>query len=438
MNLLIQRLSMTTNYAPFIKRRSLLSEAIKKAHPTKKGPVLLLAGFETERYPFRQDSSFYYLTGLEEPAVALVIEPQGNAILYVPQYGTSRNQWVSSIVDAAKEQLSQHGIADIQKLGQPCKGFSLAPSCLPGEYENLLTLLEKHVAQGEVIFTLYPQNTFSEQVLVLDRLLLTKPQLKAALVDISPLVDALRRTKSQQELEIMYEAIDCTMQALDGAAGRIEPGLFEYQVQAAIEFVFKESGASPAFPSIVASGKNSTVLHYTKNNRQMNKGDLVVIDIGAEIDYYCADLSRTFPVSGMFTNRQRDIYNIVLQTQQYIETLAKPGYWISHKDHPEKSLNHLARAYLKEQGYDKYFHHGIGHFLGLDVHDVGNYAEPLKEGDVITIEPGIYIPEESLGVRIEDNYWITSQGAVCMSEEFPKDSYEIEELMAQEEENDFD
>ena len=176
---------------------------------------------------------------------------------------------------------------------------------MPAEYEHLLTLLEKHVSQGEVIFTLYPHNTFSEQALILDRLL-TKPQLKQALVDISPLVDALRRTKSQHELEIMYEAIDCTMQALDAAAARIEPGLYEYQVQAAIEFIFKETAASPAFPSIVASGKNSTVLHYTKNDRQMKDGDLVVIDIGAEFNYYCADLSRTFPVSGIFTQRQLD------------------------------------------------------------------------------------------------------------------------------------
>lgn len=421
---------MNSSYALYIKRRELLLQSIKKAHPGKKGPVLLLAGFENERYAFRQDSNFYYVTGLEEPAVALVI--QDKTTLYVPKYGTARTAWVTSIIGSTKEELSRLGIDDMQHLGQVCKGFSLAPACVPGEYEQLLALLEKQVAQGEVIFTIYPSNTFSEQALVLDRLFITKPHLKEAIVDISPLLDAFRRFKSQQELEIMFAAIDCTMQALDAAAGRIEPELYEYQIQAAIEFIFKESGASAAFPTIVASGKNSTVLHYFKNNRLMKKGDLVVVDIGAEIDYYCADLTRTYPVSGIFTNRQRDVYNIVLQTQQYIESLAKPGYWLSNKDQPEKSLNHLARAYLKEQGYDKYFHHGIGHFLGIDVHDVGNYLEPLKEGDVITIEPGIYIPEENLGVRIEDDYWVTSQGVVCMSEEFPKDPFAIEELMAQE------
>ena len=126
----------------------------------------------------------------------------------------------------------------------------------------------------------------------------------------------------------------------------------------------------------------------------MNKGDLVVVDIGAEIAYYCADLTRTYPVSGVFSKRQREVYDLVLQTQRYIETLAKPGMWLTNKDNPDKSLHHLARTYLKDLGYDKYFNHGLGHFLGLDVHDVGDYTQPLKEGDVITLEPGIYIPRK--------------------------------------------
>ena len=234
------------NYSIYIQRRTALEKAIQAAHPAKKGVVLLLAGFETERSAFRQDSSFYYLTGLEEPAVAVVMQ-QGKAQLYVPAYSTPRSQWAPSIVDASKEHLTQIGVAEIKQMGDPCRGYSLAPACVPGEYAHLLAVLEKHVAQGEPIFTLYPQKSFSEQSLILDRLLATKPNLKQAIVDISPLVAALRRTKSHAELEIMYEAIDCTMQAHDAVAGRIEPGLYEYQVQAALEFIFKESGATAAF-----------------------------------------------------------------------------------------------------------------------------------------------------------------------------------------------
>ena len=354
---------MHTDYSTYIKRRGLLTEAIRKAHPSKKGVVLLLAAFENRHYAFRQDSSFYYFTGINEPGVALLIDDK-KTTLYVPHYGSPRTHWATSIVDDSNEQLQKYGIDDKQNLGQTFKGYSFPAVGVPAEYEHLLALLEKRVAADEVVFTLYSEKNFTEQSLVLDRLLLSKPQLKKALVDITPLVAAMRRTKSQSELELIYAAIDCTMQAHDAAAGRIEPDMYEYQVQAAIEFIFKESGGSPSFPTIVASGRNSTILHSHDNRRQMQKGELVVVDIGAEIDHYCADLTRTYPVSGVFTNRQRDVYNIVLQTQQYLEALAKPGYYLSNKEYPELSLNHLARAYLKEQGYENYFNHGIGHLHG--------------------------------------------------------------------------
>ncbi len=193
--------------------------------------------------------------------------------------------------------------------------------------------------------------------------------------------------------------------------------------------MFTGSCARAAFPSIVATGKNATILHYTLNNAQLKNGDLVIIDIGAEYDYYAADITRTYPVSGFFTKRQREVYDLVLEAQEYIAALAKPGMWLSNKDEQDKSLNHLAKKYLEERGYGKFFPHGIGHFLGLDVHDVGDAKQPLESGDVITIEPGIYIPEESLGVRIEDDYWIVEDGAMCLSEYIPKQAKEIEQMM---------
>ncbi len=422
---------MQKNFTTFIERRDHLYETIKKAHPGKKGTLLLLAGFETERYAFRQDSSFYYYTGLEEPAAVVTVDVIGT-VLHVPNYGTARTQWASSVVDADPRKLDYWGIRELRHLGNPCKGYSLAATCVPAEYAYLLEELERKVQQGEVIFTIYPPDNSIDQTLILDRLFLEKPALKQAVVDISPFVAHMRRAKSQSELELMYEAIDCTMAAHEAAAAMIEPEMYEYFVQAGIEFVFKQSGGSPAFPSIVGSGKNSTVLHYTRNDWQMRKGDLVVVDIGAELNYYCADLTRTYPVSGTFTDRQRQVYNVVLDTQQYIASIARPGYWLVNKDQPQMSLQHLAREFLKDQGYEQYFMHGIGHFLGLDVHDVGDYKEPLKEGDVITIEPGIYIAQEKIGIRIEDNYWITANGAVCMSEELPRDSYEIEQMMLEE------
>jgi Xaa-Pro aminopeptidase len=225
--------------------------------------------------------------------------------------------------------------------------------------------------------------------------------------------------------------------AQEAAARSIEQDQLECEVQASLEYIFTASGASAAFPSIVGSGKNSTILHYTVNSALLKNGDLVVVDIGAQYNQYCADITRTYPVSGSFTKRQREIYTIVLETQEYIAELAKPGYWLNNKNHPEKSLHHLAKAYLaKRGGYDKYMPHGIGHYLGLDVHDVGDYSRPLQEGDVFTIEPGIYIPAENIGVRIEDDYWMVKDGVVCLTEQLVKKPEDIEALMSATEDDD--
>lgn len=410
----------------FTQRRALLRKKVQEIYPDQPGVIILFAGFEDEKYPFRQESTFYYYTGLEEPACVLVMDDAAST-LWVPQYGIVRSQWVSTIVESDKKDAAKWGIDDIKHLGHPCKGYTAGLACTENEYEHLLDGLEALVKQGHKLYIDYSPRRMTPQTLFLERLFSTRPALKNALVDISPLIGAQRKKKDQHELQAIYDAIDCTMQALEAAAVRVEPGYYEYQLQAAIEFIFREAGGSTAFPTIVASGKNSTTLHYTSNRSELKEGDLVVIDCGAEMNYYCADLTRTFPVSGQFTDRQREIYDIVLATQHHVAQQAAPGYWINNKEYPDKSLHHIALEFLKEKGYAEYFTHGIGHFLGLDVHDVG--TGPLQEGDVITIEPGIYLPEENLGVRIEDNYWITDKEAVCISEELPSDSYEIEELM---------
>ena len=164
------------------------------------------------------------------------------------------------------------------------------------------------------------------------------------------------------------------------------------------------------------------------NNQKLVAGDLVVVDIGAEVDYYCADITRTYPVSGTFSKRQRDVYTIVLATQEYIASIAKPGMWLNNKEKPEQSLQHCAQKFLEKHNYHTYFPHGIGHFLGMDVHDVGDVHEPLQEGDVITIEPGIYLQKEQLGIRIEDDYWIVKDGVICLSDALPKEAHAIEEM----------
>ena len=192
-----------------------------------------------------------------------------------------------------------------------------------------------------------------------------------------------------------------------------------------------ESGATRAFASVVGSGKNSTILHYVDNKSNLPSGGLVVVDIGASLNHYCADITRTYPVNGKFSDRQKQVYQDVLDAQEYIAKLVKPGIYLNNKEHPEQSLSHLSKKFLQEKGYDveKEFPHGIGHYVGLDVHDVGSYKTVLAVGDVITVEPGIYLRKESLGVRIEDMYWVVKDGAICLSEEIPKKIKGVERFM---------
>ncbi len=417
-----------------LRMRQLIDD-IKLEHPkVEKGVVLLVANFEEERYHFRQESSFYYLTGIQEPGAVALIDLNGSsATLMLPHFVGNRTQWVYQPYELTKEIVQQLGFHDIQTLGEPCTGYQSHPFFDKQDYAKLLERLEKVISEGGTIFTVYPPSAYGYvyQRIIIDRLKGLLPSLASHIVDISRVVANLRRSKDMREIETMYKAVHITMLAQEAAAKTIQANVPECQVQATIEYVFTGSGGHAAFPSIVGSGKYSTVLHYNVNNEVLKDGDLVVVDIGAEYNYYCADLTRTYPVSGKFTVRQKEIYSIVLDAQKYIASIAKPGFWLSSKNHPEKSLNHLAHKYIEERGYGKYFPHNIGHFLGLEVHDVGDYEKPLEEGDVITIEPGIYIAEENLGVRIEDNYWVVEDGIVCLSEELPKEPEDIELFMAE-------
>lgn len=425
-------LTSSSSYELYQNRRSELQTLVKKMYPDKKGLLLFFAAFEQESSPFKQDPTFYYFTGIKEPAAALALDIEsGKTALFIPNFGTERGKWIADAPVPSDERARALRVDSIEYLGQQCAGYTCYPFFEEREYAALLQLIKKYVDEKHTIFICNPMRSHSHvtQRFMLDRLTHFLPELARAADDISPIVAQMRRKKSHDELELIYKAIAITSDAHETAANLIKPNVIEYEVQAGIEYTFIASGGSLAFPSIVGAGKNSTILHYHNNNCTMKSGDLVVVDIGAQFNAYCADLTRTYPVSGSFTKRQRFVYDLVLETQEYIASMAKPGVWLSNKEQPDASLNHLAKKFLQDKGYGQYFPHGIGHFLGLDVHDVGDYSMPLQPGDVITIEPGIYIPEESLGIRIEDNYWIVDDGAVCLSEDLPKTANEIENLM---------
>ena len=422
----------------FKERQKKLIHDIQQAHPSSSGLIILFAGFENHSYKFYQESSFYYLTGIEEPGVVLTLDFNGTSTLYIPRYKQARSQWMAHAIEKETSHAQRHGVTAIEYLGEEVNGYQFSPLFSQQEYAHVITALKKIIHTKNTIFTLMPNNQrdYVEQQLVLMRLETMVPEIKKHVIDISPLVARMRRKKSGQEIIALRKAIEITLMAQQAAAYAIADGASEMEIQAGIEYMFTESGASCAFPSIVASGKNSTVLHYHgSRNKQMRDGELVVVDIGARFDYYCADITRTFPVSGVFNSRQRVVYECVLEAHRVAARAMKPGMWINNKEKPDMSLYHIALAVLTKHGYANYFNHGIGHFLGIDVHDVGTYTEPLQDGDVITIEPGIYIPQESIGIRIEDDYLVTSNGAVCLSKELPQPSAALEDMMSHDEED---
>jgi Xaa-Pro aminopeptidase len=249
--------------------------------------------------------------------------------------------------------------------------------------------------------------------------------------NVVPLLDSLRLVKDEAELARLRKAIAITTDALRAGMQATRPGMYEYQLEATIEYHFRNAGADRVgFPSIVGSGPNATTFHYDVSRRQMQEGELVVADVGAEWGQYSADVTRTFPVNGRFTARQKALYDLVLATQQAVLDSVRPGMTI-------RALTRIARETMRvrggslcgEQTCDTYFGHGLSHWLGLRVHDVGDYATPLAPGMVLTIEPGVYLPAESLGVRIEDDVLVTERGHELLSGGAPRSTAEIEAAM---------
>lgn len=414
-------------------RRDALVALVRAEHHAFQGPIILFAPCDDPERSFTQDSSFYYLSGIVEPAAVMTLS-ESEQNFYKPAYTDLRDQWVTSPAKVTQDYVQSVGFDALQATGKTFSSIHVYPYFDFETYHNIITLLSDALARGEKIFTVYPTSSYESWTvrMVVDRLALIIPHLKENIVDISPQIAQLRRKKDMSEIEITYKAIDISVQAHAASLLMLRAGNKESDMQAALEYVFTEHNSVPAYPSIVAGGLNGTVLHYMMNNKKLVEGDLVVVDAGARYGYYCADITRTYPVSGKFTPEQKELYELVLECQELVAEQAKPGMWLSNKDDQEMSLHHIAVNFFKKHGYDQYFTHGIGHFLGLDVHDVGNRERPLQEGDIITIEPGLYIPEKKLGIRIEDNYWIVDKTTpVCLSEALPKTVKEIEEMISQ-------
>jgi Xaa-Pro aminopeptidase len=254
----------------------------------------------------------------------------------------------------------------------------------------------------------------------------------------------LRSIKQKEEVEVIQKAIDITHNTFRRLLKFIKPGVMEYEIEAEIVHSFLSQRATgEAYGSIIASGDRARTLHYVSNNQQCKQGELILMDFGAAYGGYCADLTRTVPVNGKFSKRQKEVYNACLHLHNYAKSILKPG--ISIVDYTDKVGEESTQQFIKiglitktdvknedkeNRAYRKYLYHGISHHLGIDVHDLGTRTEPIKAGMVFTVEPGIYIEQEQMGIRIENNFWVTKNGNIDLMKNIPITVEEIEKLMS--------
>ncbi|MBD2103723.1 aminopeptidase P N-terminal domain-containing protein [Leptolyngbya sp. FACHB-261] len=401
-------------------------------------------------YPYRQESDFYYLTGFNEPEAVAVLAPHHDEhrfVLFVRPRDPEKETWhgYRSGVEGAKERYGADEAYPIAELD-----------------EKLPQYLEK---ADRIYYSLGRDQTFNQTVLKhWQQQLATyakRGQGPTALEDARVLLHPLRLVKSEAELALIRKAVAISVEAHNAARELARPGRYEYEVQAELEYLFKKHGGlGPAYPSIVASGPGACVLHYIENDRQIQDGDLLLIDAGCCYSYYNADITRTFPVAGRFTPEQKTLYELVLKAQLAAIEAVQPGepYGAFHDAAVRVLTEGLVELGLlvgeidkliEEEKYKPFYMHRTGHWLGLDVHDVGVYKygdtwHSLQPGNVLTVEPGIYIapdiklaedqppvPERwhGIGIRIEDDVLVTATGHEILTREVPKAIADLEWAM---------
>ncbi len=392
-------------------------------HPD--GAILLL-GYEKDEgrpgpSPFRQENNFYYLTGCNTPGAALLLLPELGSkpyreILFLPKTPASDLIWDGPAPDPDDQRTAAaFGVGEVRRR------------------EDLDRVVKKLASRYERVYSLLPtaREGFGSPF---------EPDLRrrvealapADLEDVRQSLTAMRLTKSPAEVALMLQAVDATIDAHLAGWRLLRPGLREYQVAAEMTRVLLDRGCRRhAYPPIVGSGANSLILHYVDNQAAIADGDLVLIDVGGEFGHYAADVTRTVPASGRFTARQREVYDIVLAANRAVLAAVKPGMRLSG-DGPD-SLSQIAKDVFDEAepGLSKRFLHSIGHYAGLAVHDPGSQYAALAEGMVITVEPGLYLPEEGWGIRIEDMALVTADGARLLTERLPREADEIEALLSE-------
>ena len=406
------------------------------------GPIVLwgFTGREeiSQAYIFAQEENFYYLTGHNEEGAGLIILPTAKSP--AGSSANNSNNWDGPpeifylpAKDPAKEKWNGVRMSPTDPGIEARTGFSTVKP-----FADLRATVEKLAKVYSSIFTILPYEKelggYPHEKEVIDWLQLVAPQCKPK--DIRQQIGALRQIKSPGEIAFLKQAVELSLDAHFAAMRMMRPGLYEYQVAAKMIEVHAMGGSeAEGYAPIVGAGPNSTSLHYDKLSRKIEDGDIVVLDVGAQFSGYSADITRTLPANGKFTPRQREIYEIVLGAQNAALAALKPGMDLCRKG--DKSVYRISYDYINSHGKDQhgkplgqYYIHGLGHNIGLNVHDPGDSCKPLEPGMVVTMEPGIYIPEEQIGVRIEDDVLITDTGYKFLSERLPRNPDDVEKIMA--------
>jgi Xaa-Pro aminopeptidase len=408
------------------------------AKEMKGGVLVLFAGTEAAGqnavYGFHQDNNFYYLTGWSEPGAAVVIASPMEAtadhparpyaeVLYLPAHNVAQEKWTGPKLGPenaqARDLTGFDRVEVLDKMRDDLVGMLPQPAVTV--FSDIPTG-EETSASTEALAWLHRANAFPNYV---------------AFKDVKPMLGDLRRIKDAGEIELIRKATNASIAGQSGALKAVKPGVTEREIAALQQYEFGKRGCErPAYAPIVGSGFDSTVLHYSEDTGTLKDGDLVVMDVAGEYSMYASDITRTAPINGKFTARQREIYDIVLGAQQAAMKAFVAGKSVL-TGKSDDALYKVAFNYINTHGKDlhgeplgKYFIHGLGHYVGLEVHDAGSYTTPLQPGMVFTIEPGIYIPEEKLGVRIEDIYYVDASGQlVDYTAALPHTADEVERAM---------
>ncbi len=366
-----------------------------------------------ENYPFTPDRNFYYLTGIDRENVIFVMAKGVSGVserLYIEPDNGQMARWIGANM-TAEEAESASGISDIKFIDsfkEDILKFDIKRVWIDFERKDLS---KEHTEEG------------------------LKEFIKVPFCDIFPIISELRTIKEKWEIDRMRKAIDITRLGIEEMMKNSKAGMHEYEIEAYYDFVLKKNGVKDkAFQTIAAAGHNGTILHYTQNNGVAEDNSLILIDAGAQWEYYNGDISRTFPVNGKFTERQKLVYNIVLNGQNLVIDNIKPGVPYLRlneilKDYYFDELKKLSLVSSKEEVFNYYFH-GVSHFIGAETHDVGDRSQTLKAGMVISVEPGLYISEWDIGIRIEDDALVTEDGCEILTKGMIKTVEEIESFMA--------